>query len=128
MQQHGKQNFASVVSGGLTDATGYQAAVQALIQKPTALFVANDIAAMGAIAAIEEAGLSVPADVSVVGYDGISLGALRNVNLTTIAQPLDELGRQAAKALVQRIKNPGSKAQHIQVSSKLVVRGTTAAI
>jgi DNA-binding LacI/PurR family transcriptional regulator len=128
MQQHGKDAFASVVSGGLTDATGYQAALQALTQKPTALFVANDIAAMGAIAAIEEAGLSVPANVSVVGYDGISLGALRSVNLTTIAQPLDELGRLAAKALVQRIKNPGSKSQHIRVSSKLVVRGTSAAI
>lgn len=125
MERRGNSKLSSVVPGGLTDTTGYRAATKALEQNPTALFVANDIAAMGAIAAIEEAGLSVPEDVSVVGYDGISLGALRSVNLTTIAQPLDELGRLAAKSLVQRINDPKTKSQHIRVSSKLVVRGTT---
>lgn len=128
MARRGKSNFSSVVQGGLTDTTGYRAAAKALEQNPTALFVANDIAAMGAIAAIEEAGLSVPEDISVVGYDGISLGALRSVNLTTIAQPLDKLGRLAAKNLVQRIKNPGSKPVHTRVLSKLVVRGTARAL
>lgn len=128
MARRGKSSFSSVVQGGLTDTTGYRAATKALEQNPTALFVANDIAAMGAIAAIEEAGLSVPEDVSVVGYDGISLGALRSVNLTTVAQPLDELGRLAAKNLVQRIKNPKSKPVHTRVLSKLVIRGTARAL
>ena len=128
MERNGKASFSSVVPGGLTDTTGYRAATKALEQKPTALFVANDIAAMGAIAAIEEAGLKVPEDISVVGYDGISLGALRSVNLTTIAQPLDDLGRLAAKSLVQRINNPKSKSVHTRVLSKLVVRGTARAL
>lgn len=125
MRNHGKEKFASVVAGGLTDATGYKAAAIALEQKPTALFVANDIAAMGAIAAIEEAGLSVPEDVSVVGYDGISLGALRSVNLTTVSQPLDDLGRLAARALVERVEKPNTKSQHIRLAAKLIARGTT---
>jgi len=89
------------------------------------LFVANDFAAMGAIAAIEEAGLHVPDDVSVVGYDGITLGALRNINLTSIAQPLVALGEKAAERLLQRIDSPLAPAQHDKMRSRLLTRGTT---
>jgi DNA-binding LacI/PurR family transcriptional regulator len=89
------------------------------------LFVANDFAAMGAIAAIEEAGLHVPDDVSVIGYDGIALGALRNINLTSIAQPLVALGEKAAERLLQRIESPLGPAQHDKMRSRLLTRGTT---
>lgn len=125
MRAHGLESKISVVTGGLTDSAGYAAATEALAQQPTALFVANDFAAMGAIAAIEEAGLQVPDDVSVIGYDGISLGGLRNINLTSIAQPLAELGAKAAVRLLQRIESPGATAQHDKMSSVLVTRGTT---
>ena len=125
MRAHGLESKISVVSGGLTDSAGYAAAKKALAQQPTALFVANDFAAMGAIAAIEEAGLQVPDDVSVIGYDGISLGALRNINLTSIAQPLAQLGEKAATRLLQRIQSPGGPARHDKMSSQLVTRGTT---
>ena len=126
MRSHGLDSHIRVIPGGLTDAAGYAAARQALEDQPTALFVANDFAAMGAIAAIEEAGLTVPDDVSVIGYDGISLGALRNINLTSIAQPLVALGEKAADRLLQRIESPLAPAQHDTMSSKLVTRGTTA--
>jgi DNA-binding LacI/PurR family transcriptional regulator len=119
-----------VVPGSLTDAGGYAAARVALADepRPTALVVANDIAALGAIAAVQEAGLLVPADVSVVGYDGIALGALRTLNLTTVAQPLAEMGSAAAARLFARIESPRSRAQHISVDAELVVRGTTAPV
>jgi DNA-binding LacI/PurR family transcriptional regulator len=115
------------VAGSLTDAGGYSAARQALAADPapTALVVANDIAALGAIAAVQEAGLQVPGDVSVVGYDGIALGALRTLSLTTVAQPLAEMGATAAARLFDRISNPRARAQHISVEAALVVRGTT---
>ena len=128
MTRHGLTEFIDVVPGGLTDAAGYAAASVALPTRPTALFVVNDIAALGAIAAIEEAGLRVPDDVSVIGYDGISLGGLRSVNLTTIGQPLDELGRRAAQQILHRIEHPNATEKHVLVESKLIERGTTAPI
>ena len=116
-----------VLLGGLTDAAGYAAAVTAMAENPTptALFVANDIAALGAIAAVQESGRAVPRDVSVVGYDGIALGALRTISLTTVAQPLAEMGAMAARRLFGRIERPSERAHHIRVESELVVRGST---
>ena len=125
MAAHGLSDHAQIVSGGLTDTAGYRAAKEALELSPTAFFVANDIGAMGAIAAVEEAGFDVPGDISVIGYDGIRLAGLRSVNLTTVAQPLAELGRLAATRLLERLEKPTRPAQHDQVSSQLVVRGTT---
>jgi DNA-binding LacI/PurR family transcriptional regulator len=125
MSDHGLADYSQIVSGGLTDTAGYRAAQEALTLSPTALFVANDISAMGAIAAVEEAGLDVPGDISVIGYDGIRLAGLRSVNLTTIGQPLAELGRLAARRLLERLEKPTRQAQHDRVSSVLIVRGTT---
>jgi DNA-binding LacI/PurR family transcriptional regulator len=125
MAEHGLSDDARIVAGGLTDTAGYRAATQALEYSPTALFVANDIAAMGAIAAVEESGRDVPQDISVIGYDGIRLAGLRSVNLTTVAQPLAELGRLAATRLLERLEEPGRDSHHDRVSSQLVVRGTT---
>lgn len=125
MAAHGLADQIHVVPGGLTDSSGYKAAEAALALSPTALVVANDIAAIGAIAAVENAGRRVPEDVSVIGYDGISLGGLRRVNLTTIAQPLGELGRRAAKRILGRIADPSGPAHRDLLACELVVRGTT---
>lgn len=125
MTADGLADEINVVVGGLTEATGYRAAEAALALRPTALVVANDIAAIGAIAAIENAGVRVPDDISVIGYDGISLGGLRRVNLTTIGQPLAELGTRAAQRLLDRIDNPTSSSHHDHLPAQLVVRGTT---
>jgi DNA-binding LacI/PurR family transcriptional regulator len=128
MAEAGLTNFIRIHLGGLTDGSGYAAAVRALAdaEPPTALVVANDIAAIGAIAAVQESGRSVPGDVSVVGYDGIALGALRTLSLTTVAQPLAEMGSLAAQRVFDRIDRPGARAQHVSVDSALVIRGSTA--
>jgi DNA-binding LacI/PurR family transcriptional regulator len=128
MTEHGLADFIRIVPGGLTDAAGYRAAMDALAGSPTALFVANDVAAMGAIAAVENSHLHVPDDVSIIGYDGISLGGMRRVNLTTIEQPLADLGRRAALRILRRIENSSAPAHREHVSARLVVRGTTAPI
>jgi DNA-binding LacI/PurR family transcriptional regulator len=125
MERHGLSENVLVVAGGLTDLRGYQAAKEALGHEVTALCVANDIAAIGAIAAIEEVGLTVPGEISVVGYDGISIGGLKSVNLTTVAQPLSTLGQLAARRILQRIDQPKSAATHQRVGAELVIRGTT---
>ena len=125
MQRNSLGKDARGIAGGLTDASGYSAAREALKIGPTALVIANDLAAMGAIAAIQEAGLRVPEDVSIIGYDGISIGGLKNVNLTTVSQPLAQLGTLAATRLVERMLNPKEPAKQLKVSAELLVRGTT---
>ena len=126
MSRHKLQSEIRVVPAGLTDAAGYAAALIALGDNPTAIVVANDLAAMGAIAAAQDSGLNVPDDVSIVGYDGIAFGGLKNVNLTTVAQPLSQLGSLAALRLIERISEPKQPAQQIRVAAKLLIRGTTA--
>lgn len=92
----------------------------------TALFAFNDISAMGAIRALREAKRQVPKDVSVVGFDDIQSAAYQNPPLTTVRQPLREMGRIAAETLLQRIRNSASRyAREIMVEPELMVRETT---
>lgn len=93
----------------------------------TALFAFNDISAMGAIRALRQAGLQVPDDVSVVGFDDIQNAAHQNPSLTTVRQPLREMGRIAAEIVLRRINRPGSDFHDRQttVEPELIVRETT---
>lgn len=92
----------------------------------TALFAFNDISAMGAIRALRESGLRVPEDVSVVGFDDIQSAAYQNPGLTTVRQPLREMGRTAAEILLRRINRPGSELHdRYTVEPELMVRETT---
>ena len=106
---------------------GYEATRKLLAShKPfTALFAFNDISAMGAIRALREAGLRVPEDVSVVGFDDIQSAAYQNPALTTVRQPLREMGRIAAETLLRRIRQAGSQGGEIVVEPQLVIRETT---
>ncbi len=83
--------------------------MQALLERTrefTAVFCFNDISAIGAIRALKDAGLSVPGDVSVVGFDDILSAAYATPSLTTVRQPLAEMGRRGAKVLLERIARP----------------------
>jgi len=108
---------------------GYEATRKLLAShKPfTALFAFNDISAMGAIRALREAKLRVPEDVSVVGFDDIHSAAYQNPPLTTVRQPLREMGRIAAETLLRRIRRSGSDAHggETMVEPKLMIRETT---
>src|SRR5215470_4283411 len=95
----------------------------------TALFAFNDISALGAIRALREAGRRVPEDVSVIGFDDIQSAAYQNPGLTTIRQPLRQMGMTAAETLLKRI-NGAKKAEYpknIVVEPELIVRGSTGA-
>ena len=112
-----------VVDGAFTEQGGYAGAERAIDIGSTALVVANDLAAIGALAALRARGLSVPEDVSVVGYDGMRL--LDSLDLTTVAQPLADMGRAAADLLVDRIAQPTKDSVHRQVETRLVARGSS---
>ena len=88
----------------------------------TALVCYNDFCAIGAIRALVDAGLRVPEDVSVVGFDDVQNAAYHNPSLTTVRQPLREMGRLAARALLGRIRTPGSSAADIPVLPELILR------
>jgi LacI family transcriptional regulator len=108
---------------------GYQATRKLLASgKPfSALFAFNDISAMGAIRALREAKLRVPQDVSVVGFDDIQSAAYQNPALTTVRQPLREMGRIAAETLLSRIRRSGADSHggETMVEPKLIIRETT---
>ena len=109
---------------------GYEVTRQLLArQEPfTALFAFNDISAIGAIRALREAGLRVPEDVSVVGFDDIQSAAFQNPALTTVRQPLREMGVLAAETLLRRINAPARSPypKIITVEPELIVRASTA--
>jgi DNA-binding LacI/PurR family transcriptional regulator len=91
----------------------------------TALFAYNDVSALGAIRAFQESGLRVPADISVIGFDDISIAVHNNPSLTTIRQPLQKMGEMAAQTLLKRIEDHEHCEAEIAVEPELVVRGST---
>ena len=111
---------------------GYSAmkALLATGERFTALFAFNDISAIGAIRALDEMGLRVPADVSVLGFDDIYAAAFHNPALTTIRQPLFEMGGIAAKTLLERLARDGDGdvPQEVSVEPTIIVRQSTARV
>jgi DNA-binding LacI/PurR family transcriptional regulator len=118
---------ARVINGDFTEEAGANAARQLLAEPelPTAIFAANDMVAAGLLGGFDGAGVEVPAELSIVGYDNISIAHLAHVSLTTVDQPRTEMGRLALELLLDRIDNrrPGVVRM---LEPTLVVRSTTA--
>jgi DNA-binding LacI/PurR family transcriptional regulator len=92
----------------------------------TALFAYNDTAAIGAIRALHEAGLQVPDEISVVGFDDIESAAYHNPAITTVRQPLQRMGEIAARTLLHQIENAEPYVPQIAIEPEFVVRTSTA--
>jgi LacI family transcriptional regulator len=92
----------------------------------TALFAFNDISAIGAMKAFLDAGVRVPEDISVVGFDDIQSAAFHNPSLTTVRQPLEEMGILAARTLLERLGSSAPGPEEVTVQPELVVRESTA--
>ena len=125
MKTHGLE--PTVVVGTYTEEGGAQG-VRELLETdrhPTAIFAANDLAALGSLQALADAGRSVPDDVSLIGYDNAWLAGLQHISLTTIDQPRHELGTTAVELLIERIEEGRTQARHIVLSPSLVIRTTT---
>lgn len=105
---------------------GYQA-FEKLYQRgklPSALFVSNDMMAMGVIQAANQRGLRVPDDLSLIGYDDVHIAKFMTPALTTIHQPKYRLGKAAIDTLLYRLENPDTTAQVVQLEPTLVVRNS----
>lgn len=107
---------------------GYRLTRDVLERHPdvTAIFAANDLVALGAIRASYDTGRSVPEQLSVIGYDDIGLANIVLPRLTTIRQPLEEIGRRAIEVLLHRVRAPNGAAERWMLPVELVVRESTA--
>jgi DNA-binding LacI/PurR family transcriptional regulator len=92
---------------------------------PTAVMVANDMMALGAMQEFHSAGLSIPQDISIIGFDDIAFVSLAEPALTTVCLPRVEVGRKAVEALMQMIEHPDRSGVEIEIPTHLVKRGST---
>ena len=118
-----------VVEGDFYDESGYRGTRQLLEldEPPTAIFAASDLMAAGALRAASEAGIRVPGDLAVVGFDDIGLASLITPQLTTVRQDMEALGQAAAEALGEMIEDPGAEPARTMVPTRLVVRASSGA-
>lgn len=113
-----------IAEGDFLQSSGYPAAQHLLDlpERPTAIFAANDLSAMGTMEAVRERGLRIPKDISVIGFDDIPQASIAYPKLTTIRQPLDQMGRVGAKLLLEQIENPGRPPRRVTLGTQLIIR------
>jgi LacI family transcriptional regulator len=128
MKKHESEPF---IYEGDFKATGGRQAIAAMLeqkQRPTAIVAANDLMAMGAMRELRKAGLRVPEDVSVVGFDNIMFAELTDPPLTTVALPREEIGRAAIEALLHMVTSDSKEGREYKITPKLIVRESTGPI
>ncbi|MGE5551211.1 MAG: LacI family DNA-binding transcriptional regulator, partial [Bacteroidota bacterium] len=113
--------------GRWTKESGHELTLELLARDPgvTAVVASNDLSALGAIEACGEMGRPVPESVSVVGYDDISLASLLRPRLTTVAQPINEMGRAAVKFILDKLHGEETYRGKVVFSPQLVIREST---
>lgn len=127
VDEHLVVTSAEVAQHGFTREAGYAAMQKLLGRKkhPDAVFAASDVQALGALRAAREAGLRVPDDVALIGFDDINMSAY--VGLSTLSQPMYDIGRLGIDKLIQRIAEPDRPVSRTTFSAQLIARETTGA-
>ena len=128
MRRHRLGDHVRVIAGDHTEAAGARAARQLLDDGeplPSAVVAYNDHCALGLLDTLSRAGVEVPAEVSVVGYDDSSLSRLAHVNLTTVSQDARGQAERALAAAVERLEDGRATHREVVLAPRLVVRGTT---
>lgn len=125
MQKHGLRKKCWIEKGILAMEGGYKTMTNVLRRgkNPTAIFTFNDRMAFGAMNAIRDEGLEIPEDIAVVGFDDIPFATYSYPSLTTIRQPISEMGKRGVQLLLGDIKGDRSKKnQHVVLESELIIR------
>jgi DNA-binding LacI/PurR family transcriptional regulator len=127
MHRLGLDEFVLTAKGAHSEEGGRRGAHDLLQAEPfpTAIFASNDLCAIGALDALEEAGLTIPDDVSLIGFDNTTLAALRHISLTSINQPGSDMGMSAVERLRERIEGERTSPRRDIVAPSLVIRSTT---
>lgn len=126
MEERGILNEEYIKIGGYTPKHGYRLGKEllAMEERPSAIFTANDSLAVGCYKAIQEAGLCIPEDISVIGFNDISIAKYLIPPLTTVHIYMDFMGSQAVSILAERIYSGREISMHISLPTKLMVRGS----
>jgi len=105
---------------------GYEAMGRLLAKTPkvTALFAQNDQMAVGAMRALHEAGRKIPDDVAIIGYDDVPAAAYSHPPLTTVRQPMQQVGEVATRLLIELIKDPDAERKEVLLKTELIRRQT----
>lgn len=121
-------NESFIQEGSYTPASGYQAMSALLNQapRPTAVFIASDVVALGAMLAARQAGLQIPRDISMVGFDDIPLAEFFDPPLTTLRLPAFGLGFAASERLIRLIRSEGLDQNKVLMDTTLIVRASSA--
>jgi LacI family transcriptional regulator len=116
--------------GGPTRSDGYRATRRLLemAERPTAIFTANNFMTVGAMLALNDLGLKIPRDVSFVGFDDLEWTTLVDPPLTVVAQPATELGAEAARRVLARLRERRGRARRIKLETKLITRASCASV
>ena len=113
-----------MICGNYRYESGYQAAKQLLNYEPTALLCFNDEMAFGARVAVTERGLSVPEDVSLVGFDNWDLSGYSSMKLTTVERSMSEIAKEGTRVLLKRLEEGVQDNRRIYLENKLIIRET----
>ncbi|MGW5149215.1 LacI family DNA-binding transcriptional regulator [Rhodococcus koreensis] len=127
MHERGLAEFTRVIPGLHTEAAGVAAGHLMLEEGvlPTAVLAGNDRCALGLMDSLDRAGVDVPRDVSVVGYDDSEIAHLSRIDLTTVRQDVDQLAENAVDFAVRRLEDDTAAATDVVVEPRLIVRGST---
>lgn len=125
MKRHGfDPDMVPVICGNYRYESGYQAAKRLLDYKPTALLCFNDEMAFGARVAVMEQGLSVPEDVSLIGFDNWDLSGYSSMKLTTVERSMSEIAKEGTRVLLKRLEEGTWDNRRIYLENKLIIRET----
>jgi LacI family transcriptional regulator len=116
-----------LVEGDFTEMGGYYAMQKLILAKPDAVFAASDTMAIGAMRAARDAGLKIPEDVALVGFDDLPLATLSDIQLTTVRQPVIQFGVNVVELLIDLIENGISPPRHIIMNTELIIRNSCGA-
>ncbi|HSG34022.1 MAG TPA: substrate-binding domain-containing protein [Sphingomonadaceae bacterium] len=117
---------ALVVQGDFTRESGRALAGRLFEAKPTAIFASNDEMAAGIIDAAQDAGIAIPQTISIVGYDDNAVASRVRPRLTTVRQPLEQMGEAAGRLLAARLASPGKAKEHTVVPFEIIERESVA--
>ncbi|HWS57476.1 MAG TPA: substrate-binding domain-containing protein, partial [Actinotalea sp.] len=119
-----------VANGGYRRGTARTPATVLLTgpDRPTAIFAANDLSALGVMDAAADLGLAIPGDLSVVGFDNVPESALTTPPLTTVDQPIQQMGSEATSLLIRLLEGRTGETTHVRLPTVLVERGSTRAL
>lgn len=129
LEQHGRPELPELIYSVFPTLSGAYRSVRDLLNQgvrfPSALMANNDAIAIGAMRAFREAGLRIPEDISIIGFDGLPFSAASVPPLSTISVPCDKIGRLAVTALIHQLQDPSNPNLKIMVATDLLLRGST---